>query len=1079
MTFRFSLVCELLSHLEDITCHEPPYTSQERKERLLKATITWFNTFRSTIDSLNAAGASALLSTLLPQRRSDRTYGIQSATLYKILGRSLGLSASKRQDLAAYKTAGNGDLGSCLERILKQGGPPAMPSVSTREVDDFLHDLAGQSRFSAPEVRHKLDLSGDRTGELGSIVLRLFPREAKWLVRLILKDHTPVVLDEALILRCFHFLLPDLLNIQNSFDASLEVLKETFKGYPSRPDPQSAIILRQTAATSFKPLPGMRVSRSEFCKARSIETCLRMTNKRKWLVERKYDGEYCQIHIDLTKGEHWLKIFSKNGRDSTQDRKPLHDTIRRALQVGTSKCKIKRHCILVGEMVAYSDTERRILSFDKIRKHVSRAGVFLGADQDSPVHHGEHLMIVFFDLLLLDEEVILSQSVEQRKARLSGLYRKITGRAMTAESRVIDFSDSRAKHSLMYHFAMSIASRHEGLVLKPCGLPYFSIPLSVGDGSVYGSDKVIKLKKDYISGLGDEADFAVIGASYDAREASKRPGLTLHWTHFHLGCLANESEVNRYGVQPRFKVVATIAFDQCIPPEILQRINIEGGMYAEPRPSAFAVVDDNTSRFNAYFRRPFVFEVLGSSYCKPSNADFMMLRHPRVTKLHADRTWKDCISFDGLQRLAEEALTVPIDAESQENLLWIEKIEKSCKTKIALSSCNTTPRTDATMPTPGSRSNRQHRKRGSEAVPTIFVDAPDSSPLGPKTKKDNHPLKLNMSSVASRHAFLPTPPTSSPLGHDATSECNRSRKRPIEVPLEDSRKRHCPAIPPGSSPTPLQLPNIGQSSLQFEMQYHDREQASNSRSKRQRLGSLADVTACPPQSMGPSLHENLRDLPTLASKLDLPPVQSTKLPLTSSTKLEHCKFSVTEPRRRSLTSEVGVCRFQDGKPLGMQDVCFLSQSVIYLDARNSKVIKCSHVLRKHGATIIHDLVHWNRKAFVHAPLIATVSESQSYPGLHKVVLVDRQDRHHIRAVATQVQTLNDGRLRERIEFYDYNIVKSLCAAGELRDEVDIGDSEKRELERCLVGAMVFDEKMNYSSFIPGKAESSADKPLVV
>lgn len=71
-----------------------------------------------------------------------------------------------------------------------------------------------------------------------------------------------------------------------------------------------------------------------------MKHCLNMVNKRWFSLERKYDGgngspknkiysadlrpEYCQIHVDLTKGEQCLQIFSKGGKDSTQDRKGVH-----------------------------------------------------------------------------------------------------------------------------------------------------------------------------------------------------------------------------------------------------------------------------------------------------------------------------------------------------------------------------------------------------------------------------------------------------------------------------------------------------------------------------------------------------------------------------------------------------------------------------------------------------------------------------------------------------------------------------------------------------------------------------------
>jgi hypothetical protein len=46
-------------------------------------------------------------------------------------------------------------------------------------------------------------------------------------------------------------------------------------------------------------------------------------------------------------------------------------------------------------------------------------------------------------------------------------------------------------------------------VLKGCDAPYFSFT---------GAKSSIKLKKDYITGLGDTADFAIVGGRRDARD---------------------------------------------------------------------------------------------------------------------------------------------------------------------------------------------------------------------------------------------------------------------------------------------------------------------------------------------------------------------------------------------------------------------------------------------------------------------------------------------------------------------------------------------------------------------------------
>jgi DNA ligase-4 len=59
-------------------------------------------------------------------------------------------------------------------------------------------------------------------------------------------------------------------------------------------------------------------------------------------VERKYNGEYCQIHIDLNQAGHHIKIFSKSGKDSTIDRVGLHRAVRDSLALDTADCRIKR-----------------------------------------------------------------------------------------------------------------------------------------------------------------------------------------------------------------------------------------------------------------------------------------------------------------------------------------------------------------------------------------------------------------------------------------------------------------------------------------------------------------------------------------------------------------------------------------------------------------------------------------------------------------------------------------------------------------------------------------------------------------
>lgn len=109
MPLPFTLVCDLLDE-----CHRLCLARRPNKE----AVVDWFARHRGRIDA-HDTNLSALLSTLLPEKRTDRVYCIQAASLEKIVGRALILGASRIPKLARYKQPGlDLDLADCVERIL-------------------------------------------------------------------------------------------------------------------------------------------------------------------------------------------------------------------------------------------------------------------------------------------------------------------------------------------------------------------------------------------------------------------------------------------------------------------------------------------------------------------------------------------------------------------------------------------------------------------------------------------------------------------------------------------------------------------------------------------------------------------------------------------------------------------------------------------------------------------------------------------------------------------------------------------------------------------------------------------------
>ncbi|GAB1739551.1 hypothetical protein NU219Hw_g4501t1 [Hortaea werneckii] len=820
------------------------------------------------------------------------------------------------------------------------------------------------------------------------------PVEAKWFIRILLKNLAPVTVDEKAVLRGFHFLLPDLLRFQNDYEAALLLLHEPqLRTIPPQPDRRSEDGYRANVSSMIKPVVGVKVGRPDICKSWSIEHCLNMMGPRQWVLERKYDGEYCEIHIDQSLScdpMECIKIFSKSGKDSTQDRRKLHRTLVDCLRLGQPDCKIKQHAILLGEMVVYSDKDRCVLPFDKIRKHVLRSGVSLGTEADSQAHSYEHLAIVFFDLLLFDDEVVLNRPIEERRQWLREVYDKIPGRAFSAEWKIVDFSESRrAKIMLMQQFAASIAQRCEGLVLKPCHLPYFSLsPDPSGRTCTY-----IKMKKDYMVGLGDDADFAVIGASHNAQRAASAGMSGIKWTDFHLGCLLNKQEVVRFDAKPLYRLVHTVTSEACIPRPILKTLNTLGAYSATPF-QAFRGYDVQLTghdHVSVAFSQPLVVEVLGSGFEKPANCSSYMLRHARVKKLHQDRSWKDCISFEELQEKATNARNRPGLSESQETSNWLSRIENKLKRRLHQKG-TISPKSRRTKSQPSVRSDavsspclHLSRVRHSEAV---------GREKPRKTGSDNEDGDLLDGST---------------LVGDLEQQPASLRKRSGPTPLSPTKRQCVSGVPKPHTTTPRH-------------------------SEARVIGKplpLADITN---QVAG-----HLRDQSD-ATERD----GSVRRPSTSKQ-----RFNVDGTRSALLptTPSSGSCSGPK---------CPFASAVYYLaPCVASMPYITENLLGAHtDVQLAPSLSDWDRDSFAHPPSTEAVSESQSHAGLAKIVLVEPNRIAATCDVLRKLVGLNSGRLRERIDVYDWRVLEDLPGH----------DTNYEHLGRYHIGATAFDQSSGRSFF---------------
>ncbi|KAL5117453.1 hypothetical protein ACEQ8H_004618 [Pleosporales sp. CAS-2024a] len=686
----------------------PRLPPEHEKQRTGQITQNWFTEQRKNLDHPDTNGA-AVLSAILPHRRKDRVYGVQAPLLAKKLSKLLGFGHDQKAIFDDWKTGKLGDLGVYTEMTMKlwDGTFKSKHVIPMEQVDQLLVQLAAKYRFSDEAVRQQRASHVKTDIELKSLLTRLESWEAKWLVRLLLRDHCTLHLDENYIFHQYHFLLPDLLLFQNDFDAVFAMLRNELSAYPAAPLPWQEKILRYEAGQKLRPVVGVKVGRPTFQKAWSLKHCFQLVGQLAWAAEVKYDGEYCEIHVDLQqKKSKDIKIFSKNGKDATADRAPLHSTIRSALRIGQPDCLFKSRCIVLGEMVVYSDKEQQIQPFSKIRKHISRSGSFMGTLQDSLPHKWEHLMIVFFDVLVLDDQPILRHGLQHRRRILRDLVQILPGRSMRSEWTLLDFKTGDGIVDLKQAFARNIATRQEGMVLKPLHTPYFPLDTPPQGGHHRQAGFFfIKLKKDYLSDMGGErdlGDFAIIGAGFDPQVAPKIDLNPLHWTHVHLACCKNKTAVERQGAKPLFKLVATLSVQNCIPKADAKFINVQGYVRQAALRKGGGATDGFDVEYSkgfdkrmmmTAFKQPFVVEILGSGFEKLANEDFEMLRHPRVRKLHHDRTWEDCVTLQELERMAAEKWKVPnadrLDGHAKDVALLAQKYLIDCSQAIVTTETTT------------------------------------------------------------------------------------------------------------------------------------------------------------------------------------------------------------------------------------------------------------------------------------------------------------------------------------------------------------------------------------------------------
>ncbi|WVQ75063.1 hypothetical protein IAR50_004672 [Cryptococcus sp. DSM 104548] len=688
-----------------------------------KPTCTPDIAFRSWLESLGRPfpphTGKHIFRLLFPHKGSRRRYGTKEMKLSRTLEDVLGLKGLLAQwdsvNWDPRAEAGTGCLGREVEIQMNLRLAYKHESrFSLCELDSLLDELASDNHFSQlSQVQSQVRPPTEILIELYRHA-KLSPYALSVLTQIILQDLRPL-LDPLPRLeggRCPGSYLriksntrPKQLTMRDAMLGWDPKMWTYYKGGRGNMD-TCADLAEELAATMAKvaaePQVGVNVEITKCRQGRSISDALKafQPNGRRqaadtiW-AETKYDGYRMQIHVEMLNDKPKITIFSKSMRNSTDDRINAHAIIYHALnlpcdaklpkhpsfisklsslqQSGQSRprSQMNKSIILEAEIVPYNEENRDggrgpgIEEFWQLKKAgvnaPSAASLAAGRWDD----RSRHVCLVFFDCLHVDGRNLLHTRYDERRRILEDSIIPIPGFSMLAERTRIKLClrpDHLVQRDLDNLFKASNLAREEGLILKAAESTYAAMQWPW-----------VKLKKDYIEGMGDCVDHVMVGAGWDVDRARELRVDTSVFTTFYLGVLDSHTppkpskptkptELSALAGQhaqnlPHIRILFAVSYG--LSRDMLEYYNALIRMERwKSRPFDkddplkkrcmglsynYTFETSMSSLPSVLFDEPLCVEVMGAGFQKIPGSELFELRWPRLQKIHEkkNREWTE------------------------------------------------------------------------------------------------------------------------------------------------------------------------------------------------------------------------------------------------------------------------------------------------------------------------------------------------------------------------------------------------------------------------------------------------------
>ncbi|KAI9773642.1 MAG: hypothetical protein M1840_006916 [Geoglossum simile] len=236
---------------------------------------------------------------------------------------------------------------------------------------------------------------------------------------------------------------------------------------------------------------------------KAITEVLDRFENKNFTCEYKYDGERAQIHfvspdsphqypssVPSVKSEKGISaIFSRNSEDLSKKYPDILAKLDHWVKDGT------KSFVLDCETVAWDLVEKKVLPFQQLMTRKRK---------DVKVEDVKVKVCVFaFDILFLNGESIAKRPLRERRELMKETFEEVEGEFAFAK-----YMNTSDLDEIQTFLDESVKASCEGLMVK----------MLDGEESGYEPSKRsrnwLKVKKDYLSGLGDSLDLVVVGAYY-------------------------------------------------------------------------------------------------------------------------------------------------------------------------------------------------------------------------------------------------------------------------------------------------------------------------------------------------------------------------------------------------------------------------------------------------------------------------------------------------------------------------------------------------------------------------------------